>query len=739
MGTIPASIDVNVIPGVLGAGGVALSTIGLVLDNSTAIPINPIGTTLSFATADEVSDYFGPSSAQAALADVYFNGFTGRTAIPSALLFSQYPVWDVSAYLRGGPLTLTLAQLQALTGSLSAVIDGYTHVISSIDLSGYSTLSLMAAGISSAFSNPTEASFTASMGASFTGTTGATTTNLAISGVTGYLSIGDVVVGPGTTVPSGTTIASQISGTPGGAGTYNLSGITSCQVTGLTSTSALLDVTVCATPSIAVGQTLVNGSLSGSPIITAQISGTAGGVGFYSTKVNGAAVQQHVSSGAFTAAATAPVVTYSSLYDAFVITSGITGDQSLSAFATGTLASSLALTSATGAVLSQGAAATNANAFMDALTALNKDWVSFTTDFDPDAAFFTGTISTTTLTVDSVISGALAVGDIVSGPGVTAGTVITAGSGSSWTVSPSQTVSTVSNMMSWAPGGGHGNTEKLTFSAWNNSVPDQYLYAMWDTDITPTLNSPAAGSAGYIVTTELENEGTVPIYEPSDLNHAAFLMGTIASIDFSQTNGRTNLKFRTQGGLVPGVTDQTAATNLGSGTGQGPNGYNFVAAVATAADRFIYWRNGQISGKFSWIDSYINQIWLNSSMQLALLQLLTQVKSIPYNPVGFNLISGALTGGSAQPITLPPASPVAAAINFGAIRPNVPLSSTQAEAVNNAAGVKIDTILSTRGWYLQILPPSAAVRAARGTPVCNFWYMDGQSINTITLNSIEIE
>ncbi|NBT05149.1 MAG: hypothetical protein EBS94_17340, partial [Proteobacteria bacterium] len=62
-------------------------------------------------------------------------------------------------------------------------------------------------------------------------------------------------------------------------------------------------------------------------------------------------------------------------------------------------------------------------------------------------AAFTGTISTTTLTVTSVSSGTLAVGQVITGSGVTAGTVITAlGTGTgrtgTYTITPSQTVST---------------------------------------------------------------------------------------------------------------------------------------------------------------------------------------------------------------------------------------------------------------------------------------------------------
>jgi hypothetical protein len=54
-------------------------------------------------------------------------------------------------------------------------------------------------------------------------------------------------------------------------------------------------------------------------------------------------------------------------------------------------------------------------------------------------ASFTGSISGTTLTVSTVASGTIAIGQVVTGSGVTAGTIITAGSGSSWTVNNSQT------------------------------------------------------------------------------------------------------------------------------------------------------------------------------------------------------------------------------------------------------------------------------------------------------------
>jgi hypothetical protein len=83
--------------------------------------------------------------------------------------------------------------------------------------------------------------------------------------------------------------------------------------------------------------------------------------------------------------------------------------------------------------------------------------------------------------------------------------------------------------------------------------------------------------------------------------------------------------------------------------------------------------------------------------------------------------------------------PIAQALNFGAIVSGVSLSGTQAAALNTATGdpAAAATIQNT-GWYLQILDPGATVRANRGTPIVNFWYTDGGSVQKISMSSIDV-
>ena len=69
---------------------------------------------------------------------------------------------------------------------------------------------------------------------------------------------------------------------------------------------------------------------------------------------------------------------------------------------------------------------------------------------DTSAATFTGSISSTTLTVSSV-TGTIKIGQVVTGGTVAAGTYITAGSGTSWTVSVSQTATATGSTITISP------------------------------------------------------------------------------------------------------------------------------------------------------------------------------------------------------------------------------------------------------------------------------------------------
>jgi hypothetical protein len=282
------------------------------------------------------------------------------------------------------------------------------------------------------------------------------------------------------------------------------------------------------------------------------------------------------------------------------------------------------------------------------------------------------------------------------------------------------------------PDGGSGNANKLLFAAWTNAQNNQYAYVAWDTDITATNTQPATSSLGYLLN-QNNDSGTFAQWAADATEgpkKAAFICGAAASIDFTRLNGRITFAFRSQTGLVADVTNQSIAHNLGGdpqSIGSRGNYYNFYGAYATRNDQFVWENRGFVSGPFLWFDSYINQIWLNNALQLSLMVLLGSVNSIPYNTEGYALIEAACK------------DPILAALNFGAIRAGITLSSSQVAQVNSSAGIDIADTIQQRGWYLQISDAQPQVRAARASPPCTLWYTDGQSIQSVTLASIEIQ
>ena len=578
-GTIPASMLVNVTPSVISAGGRAMGMNGLLL---TASERPPTGTVPSFPSALAVDKYFGAGSVESANAAIYFNGFTNSNKKPGALLFSQYNAANVGAYLRGGDVSgLTLAQLNAITGSLTVTVDGVVKTAASIDISlapSFSTAATMLSGIM----------------------------NLSILNA---------------------TFTGSIAGT-------------------------LMTVTAKASGSIQVGQQLGGANLLGFTLIIQQLTGTPNGVGTY-TVVSPFGLNTTPSESMIT---TDNYFQYDPVSGGFIVRSPTTGAASTITFATGTASAALGLTSATGAVTSQGAIAATPAAAMNAIVRVARNWGGFTLLFDPD--------------------------------------------------------------------GGTGNAVRLAFAAWNNSQNNGYLYSAWDTDAAPAVSNAATASLSYLVNTIYGYSGTATQWGRTvaeAVSEAVFLLGLNASLDFDEINGRTTPAFRYQTGLPASVADITAATNLLA------NGYNFIGAFGTANDRFTLFQNGSVSGPFKWVDTYVDQIWMNNQFQLALLNLLIAVKSIPYNQEGYALIKAACQDVINQGVT------------FGAIRPGITLSNAQAAQVNSMAGVRISDVLSRQGWYLQVNDATPQVRAARGSPPCTFWYMDGGSIQQINLASITVQ
>ncbi len=572
--TIPASELVQVVPGVLGAGGNPLSLNSLFLTENASLRIDEdVGYLVQqFATLESVQDFFGPSSEEANVAAIYFNGFQNSSTLPGLLYFVRYNPTAAAAYLRSGALSLTLAQLQALSGTIIVSIDGRVTTSANIDLSSATSFSNAAALIQAGLRVA---------GGIFSGTATQATDQLTVATVvSGALHIGDVVtgasIGPATITAFGT-------GT-GGVGTYTIS----------------------TSETVAVAEAVTVSSLA--------------------------------------------TTTYDAQLDAFVIGSATMGATStLDSYATGTLAAGLDLQAAQGAVLSQGAAAATPAAVLGDVIGQTQNWALFMTLVE------------------------------------------------------------------------YSTDEKVAFADWANTSNQRYAYVGWDTSVLPAQG---AAPTSFGVLTKTYN-GRIALWGVTGATgaraKAAFICGTTAAINFDEANGRITYAYKSQAGLVPDVTDATVAANLLL------NGYNFYGAYATANDQFQFLQDGQISGAWNWIDPYVNQIKLNSDLQLAFMTLLTQAKSIPYVTRGYDMLRAAALG------------PIQAALNFGSIVAGVTLSPSQRQQVNTAAGQGVADVLQSRGWFLQILDANSVTRGLRGSPPCTLWYVDGGSIQKINLASIDVQ
>ena len=420
---------------------------------------------------------------------------------------------------------------------------------------------------------------------------------------------------------------------------------------------------------------LVSGSWAGIPLSTL----TSLAAGTLTVDFDGAALTSSSinlsSAGSFSAAAAAIqaaftdpgfTVAWNPVTSTFQFTDATTGASSTIVYITGTngLNTGLLLTQATGAQLSQGAVVDTPATAMTNASTLNQNWVSMVTLFEPNLA------------------------------------------------------------------------AKEAFAIWFNAQDQAYVWLAWDSDTQASVNG--ATEPFGVVAKAAQYNGVACIggdpailtqsYIPAGTtlaelveNVAIFIAGAIASINFQATNGRTDLAFRSQSGILPTCANLQTYKNLLA------NGYSCYGAFATRNQGFQFFTNGNMPGEFDWLDTFVDDAWLTDQIQVTNMSLLTTVLSLGYNAQGYGLLRTALLDG-----------PIAAALNFGAIRTGVVLSATQIAEVNQQAGLTVNTIISQQGYYLQILDPGAEARQARTSPIVNLFYTDGGSIQSITVSSLDI-
>ncbi len=282
-------------------------------------------------------------------------------------------------------------------------------------------------------------------------------------------------------------------------------------------------------------------------------------------------------------------------------------------------------------------------------------------------------------------------------------------------------------MTTWEP----SDAEKEQWATAINGSTNGYVYEMWETNVLDTESNGPSAPVNFVNNGNLS--GIEMIYQsPTTIlngEKAAYAMGWTASLDFGRRNGRQTAAFKSQAGLLPDVTDGSIAVILAGSpmTASFGFGINFYGKYTTRNQSFNEWQRGLISGPFLWKDSYVNQIQLNNQLQLAIMVGLKAANSVPYNAVSAATIESWIM------------DPVNAAVNFGSIVAGVVLSQAQINEVNGLAGLAIDAVLFQRGWYVQVGVAAPQVRRGRTSPPVTLFYVDGGSVQSINLASIEIQ
>ncbi len=139
---ISASQVVEVSPRLLKSASNSLEFNGLLLSKSDKIPFKQV---LAFVDPLDVALYFGELSVEASLAEKYFLGYKNSYKKPRLMYIARYIDEEVSAWLRGGEILLSIDDLKNLTDmQFEITINNNQISLSSLDFTSISSYSDLA-------------------------------------------------------------------------------------------------------------------------------------------------------------------------------------------------------------------------------------------------------------------------------------------------------------------------------------------------------------------------------------------------------------------------------------------------------------------------------------------------------------------------------------------------------------------------------------------------------------------
>lgn len=257
------------------------------------------------------------------------------------------------------------------------------------------------------------------------------------------------------------------------------------------------------------------------------------------------------------------------------------------------------------------------------------------------------------------------------------------------------------------------DAEALALAAWAGLQGVEYLCVLYSNADAMTAQNDTTSIAYQLE--QAEAGATTLIY--GNAQDAAFIMGSVASIDWERRNSTITLAFKRQNGLAANVTNATVASVL-----EGKH-VNFIGEYATRNDEFVWLYPGRMYGEYNFIDPFVNAIWFNSAIQTAIMSGLATAGRVPYNEDGYTLIRAWIQ------------DPIDRAFRNGVIDTGMQLSNAQIAQVASEAGLDISQELQANGYYLQVEDAGPSVRTNRESPNLSLWYCYAGSVQRVQLSS----
>ncbi len=258
----------------------------------------------------------------------------------------------------------------------------------------------------------------------------------------------------------------------------------------------------------------------------------------------------------------------------------------------------------------------------------------------------------------------------------------------------------------------------LELSQWISDQGDRFNGLIWSNN-----NAIESDNDTTSIWALVNNEGlnNISIFDEVLLNNSdrvSAYAGVFASIDLTQENSAITAAFKSQLGLDASVTDTKIAKILDS---KNINYYGNVGISGTK-DKLSFFYGGYTSGKWTYSDNLVGQVWISVQFQIALASLFSLVGQIPNDPDGDSQVRSALSDKAES------------AINSGIIVKGLLFENATAQFIKTQYGVSVQEI-TNNGYVLVKSASSQAQRQIRESSNWFFLYAKASAIQYLPVDT----